>query len=208
MKSHSQACQDIFVLEMLNYRIDGTFVEIGAYNSHDLSNTVLLEKEYHWDGLAFEIDRSRCDQYISNRFSDCICGDATKMDFEALFKEYQFLDRIDYLQLDIEPAEQTLRALKALPLSKYRFSVITYETDLYADGPGPQKEAFEILSDYGYVRAVKNVACQGNPFEDWYVDRDWVNLDKLALITDTSDIPKEACEIVAKFDLSNRPTGV
>lgn len=39
--------------------------------------------------------------------------------------------QLDYLQMDIHPAEATLEALKALPMDKYRFSVITYEHNGY-----------------------------------------------------------------------------
>jgi hypothetical protein len=193
---------------MLGYPRSGTFIEIGAYHSHDLSNTVLLEDDYFWLGLAFEIDPIRCTQYRANRLSGCIEGDATKIDYPTLFAEHGFVGRVDYLQLDIEPAEQTLRALKALPLADYRFSVITYETDVYVAGDGPQKEAFEILSDFGYTRAVKNVAFQGNPFEDWYVDRDHVDLDALAKIMDNSDEPKESSKIIARLGLSSETTFV
>lgn len=199
MMSYSQACQDIFVLEMLDHLTDGKFIEIGAYHSKELSNTYLLEVQYGWQGLAFEIDPSRAAEYAKNRFSDCLVVDATKVNYRDQFKRYGLPTRIDYLQLDIEPAEQTLRALKALPLTDYRFSVITYETDVYVAGDGPQKEAFEILSDFGYTRVVKNVAFQGNPFEDWYVDRDFVNTHTMSLIMNNSDEPKEASGIISKL---------
>lgn len=184
---------------MLDHLTDGKFIEIGAYHSKELSNTYLLEVQYGWQGLAFEIDPSRAAEYAKNRFSDCLVVDATKVNYRDQFKRYGLPTRIDYLQLDIEPAEQTLRALKALPLTDYRFSVITYETDVYVAGDGPQKEAFEILSDFGYTRVVKNVAFQGNPFEDWYVDRDFVNTHTMSLIMNNSDEPKEASGIISKL---------
>ena len=199
MMTYSQAYQDYFVLEMLQHLSDGSFVEIGAYHSKELSNTYLLEVQYGWQGLAFEIDPSRAAEYAKNRFSDCLVVDATQVNYRDQFKRYALPARIDYLQLDIEPAEQTLRALKALPLTDYRFSVITYETDVYVAGDGPQKEAFEILSDFGYTRVVKNVAFQGNPFEDWYVDRDFVDTHAMSLIMDNSDEPKEASRIISKL---------
>lgn len=195
--SYSQAYQDYFVLEMLDHLSEGSFVEIGAYHSKDLSNTYMLEVEYGWQGLALEIDPSRAAEYAKKRFSDCLVVDATQVNYRDQFKRYGLPTRIDYLQLDIEPAEQTLRALKALPLDDYRFSVITYETDVYVTGSGPQDEAFEILSDFGYTRVVKNVAFQGNPFEDWYVDRDFVNTHVMRLLMDNSDAPKEASKIIS-----------
>ena len=42
--SKSQICQDWFVLESLNYKKNGYFVEVGAASGVNLSNTFLLEK--------------------------------------------------------------------------------------------------------------------------------------------------------------------
>ena len=48
-----------------------------------------------------------------------------------LFLRKNYPKQIDYLSLDIDPSEATLAALKKLPLDEYRFSVITYETEVY-----------------------------------------------------------------------------
>lgn len=53
-KSKSQLRQDIFVLEQLNYKRNGFFVEFGATNGVDLSNTHLLETEFGWTGILAE----------------------------------------------------------------------------------------------------------------------------------------------------------
>jgi len=53
-KSRSQLRQDIFVLSELNYKRNGYFVEFGATNGIDLSNTYLLETEYGWSGILAE----------------------------------------------------------------------------------------------------------------------------------------------------------
>jgi FkbM family methyltransferase len=53
-KSKSQLRQDIFVISELNYKRNGYFVEFGATNGIDLSNTYLLETEYGWSGILAE----------------------------------------------------------------------------------------------------------------------------------------------------------
>jgi FkbM family methyltransferase len=53
-KSKSQIRQDIFVLFELNFKKNGFFVEFGATNGIDLSNTFLLEKEFNWKGILVE----------------------------------------------------------------------------------------------------------------------------------------------------------
>lgn len=53
-KSKSQLRQDLFVLSETNYKKGGYFVEFGATNGIDLSNTYLLETEFSWKGILAE----------------------------------------------------------------------------------------------------------------------------------------------------------
>ena len=52
--SHAQLKQDLFVLHELGFKRNGFFVEFGATNGLDWSNTYLLEKEYGWNGVLAE----------------------------------------------------------------------------------------------------------------------------------------------------------
>lgn len=53
-KSKSQIRQDLFVLSHAGFKRNGYFVEFGATNGIDLSNTYLLEKELNWTGILAE----------------------------------------------------------------------------------------------------------------------------------------------------------
>lgn len=53
-QSKSQLGQDIFVLSTLRFKRSGFFVEFGATNGVDLSNTWLLEQEFGWTGILAE----------------------------------------------------------------------------------------------------------------------------------------------------------
>ena len=175
--NYSQAFQDMFVLTMLNGKRNGTYVEIGGDHGVIISNTYLLESSFDWKGVAFEIDPKRAEGYASMRENQCICADALEVNYSEVFAEKGFDNQIDYLQLDIDPASQTLKCLKNLPLDEYRFSVITYETDIYRDGIELAEESREIFSDYGYELIAKNISNRGVPFEDWYVDPNVVSRD-------------------------------
>ena len=53
-ESKSQKLQDLFVLSELSFKENGFFVEFGATNGIDLSNTHLLEKKFRWSGILAE----------------------------------------------------------------------------------------------------------------------------------------------------------
>ena len=166
----SQSMQDMFVLSMLDGKRDGVYVEIGADQPRVISNTYLLENNFDWSGVSFELDADKVTYFNSIRKNKCLSEAATSYDYKSLFEERNYPKQIDYLQLDIDPAEGTLRALKVLPLDDYRFSVITYETDVYSSGADIQDEQIEILESHGYQLVAKNVKCEGNPYEDWWID--------------------------------------
>jgi FkbM family methyltransferase len=68
-KSESQVQQDLFVLHELDFKQGGYFVEFGAANGIDLSNTYLLEKELGWTGILAEPAKVWAEDLANNR--DC-----------------------------------------------------------------------------------------------------------------------------------------
>ena len=65
--SRSQLQQDVFALLELNLKKGGYFVEFGATNGVDLSNTHLLEIEFGWTGILAEPATSWFPALIQNR---------------------------------------------------------------------------------------------------------------------------------------------
>jgi FkbM family methyltransferase len=66
-KTTSQNFQDIWVLHELKDKRQGFFVEFGATNGVDCSNTHLLEKEYGWKGILAEPNPYWHDALFKNR---------------------------------------------------------------------------------------------------------------------------------------------
>ncbi len=77
--SKSQICQDWFVLESLNYKKNGYFIEIGAASGVELSNTFLLENKYHWDGILSEPSPGWKENLEANR--------SCKKDYRCVYSE-------------------------------------------------------------------------------------------------------------------------
>lgn len=65
--SKSQLRQDLFVLSKLNFKEGGYFVEFGATNGIDLSNSYLLERDYYWRGILAEPARVWHSELTENR---------------------------------------------------------------------------------------------------------------------------------------------
>lgn len=170
-RSHySQAGQDLFVLDMLGHKHNGYYCEVGGSDPYESSNTFLLEKDYSWKGFSVELDAELVDSFNSERRNLCVHHDATTLNYLERFLMYSFPKQIDYLSLDIEPSENTFKALQKIPFQDYRFSVITYEHERYSSGSEFMNLSRQFLQSRGYKLVVANVRFRGKDFEDWWID--------------------------------------
>jgi hypothetical protein len=173
---YGQALQDAFVLglcRMANERY--TYLDLGAGHPKHGSNTFALE-DCGWKGIVADI--ATRDQLKAERNAK-VFGDAFDPEVdEAILDLAGPSGIIDYLSLDLEPPELTLKRLCSLPLWSIRFGIITCEHDLYRDRGGSIKAAMEgILTHYGYKRVAENVRMIGEddgktmlfPVEDWWI---------------------------------------
>jgi FkbM family methyltransferase len=94
IKSKSQNYQDLFVLSELNMKQDGFFVEFGATNGVDISNTFLLEEEFGWKGILAEPAQFWQEELRRNRpsaFLEYLCV-WTDSNIQLLFNETENTD--------------------------------------------------------------------------------------------------------------------
>lgn len=194
MKSYSQAHQDVFALECLDYKRNGIFLDLGCHDPINISNTYLLEKDYGWKGIAIDVDMFQLNKFPSCRSCVAVYGDCTSIDINKLLEDYG-INHVDYLSLDLEPASVTLSCLKNLPLDKKTFGVVTFEHDSYRFGNDVRDESRSIFEKYGYHLLCKDISNGGNIYEDWYVHPQFVNIEKVSYL---------ACDSMEHTDLVKR----
>jgi hypothetical protein len=182
LESKSDMLQESFVLSMLKGKKGGYYVEVGAGKPLLHNNTFLLETVFGWHGVGLDINTNNLYEYSKARKNPSIFADAIKFDYRKYFRENNFPNQIDFLQIDVdtEPWEgseysgnSNLLALINIPLTEYRFSVIIFEHDCIANYKNePIRDAQrEILSALGYV------LLGSTGMEDWWVDPNAISKD-------------------------------
>lgn len=193
-RNYSQTYQDLFVLSMLKGKRKGTYLEIGSADPFFGSNTALMETNFEWSGVSIEILEKEVQKFAESRKNPILLQDATKIDYAKLLEQFKFDSDVDYLQVDCEPPSVTYEILTKIPFDKYRFAVITFEHDYYADLTKIYREkSREFLTEKGYVLVGSNISPNTEcPYEDWWVHPDLVDSDVLEMFKSTSDCTKHA----------------
>ena len=193
---YSQAGQDEWVNQIFNGKRNGTFLDIGAYDGLESSNTAFFEKELAWTGICIEANRGAYDKLAVNRTSknvfaavsnydgvinfgnDSILDSGTEVPCKTLntiLKECNAPKFIDYLSIDVEGHEFTI--LDAFDFDRWRIGAMTVEHNLYCWGDANKIRLYELLTSKGYTRVVEDAPCLDTnpmyyqqPYEDWYVN--------------------------------------
>jgi hypothetical protein len=187
--NYSQVFQDLFVLTMLQGKRNGYYLEIGASDPVHISNTWLLESKFAWNGVSIEIREDMAREFNRSRRNPCFCRDALGINYERFLMDNNAPMDIDYLQIDCEPPETSWRILCSIPFDKYRFAVITFEHDYYADATRSFKaKSRKLLKSYGYKLVVNNISPEEtHDFEDWWCHPALVSSKLLTKMTSLSD---------------------
>ena len=185
---NGQAEQDKFVLNILKYKKKGFFLELGSNHPININNSYILEKNYEWNGIMVEYENKWLNHYKNFRPNSIhIINDATKIDYKNLFKINNVPLNLDYLQIDLEPNNgctlNTLKKLNSDVMDKYKFATITFEHDIYRTNYlNTRLASRKIFEDRGYVIVFSDVNNGGNPYEDWWVHPELVDIEYVNLI--------------------------
>jgi hypothetical protein len=205
---NSQAGQDRFVLECLNYKRAGTYLEIGSNDPIHINNTYPLETTYGWRGIMVEYEACFLPLYKAKRPNSIyLIGDATKMDYAEEFRKAEMPHVVDYLQIDLEANNRstltTLELLEKQVMGDYTFATVTFEHDVYrGDFFNTRAISREIFERHGYVRVASDVAHERNPYEDWYVHPSCVDMSRVACLEGLS-FGLEYTDVLARFSKSS-----
>lgn len=199
MKYYSQANQDKWVCEFLDFKQNGFYLDIGAYDGIQTSNTFVLEKDLNWSGICVEANsevfnvlasnrksknlnlavldyKGNCSFHIDSVRNDNI-GSLTQCDtLNNILEQNDAPSIIDYMSIDIEGSE--FNALKDFDFKKWQINLITIEHNLYVDGDFNKNRLFKLLSENNFERVFEDVVCLDTnpnfyqkPYEDWYVNK-------------------------------------
>ena len=187
--TYSQTGQDLFVIAATSGKKGLTFLELGCNQPKYGNNTYVLEKFFNFSGVSIDISYDEHQQFnehldITER-SWPLCRpttiwyktDALTFDYSTLSNYY------DYLQVDLDPANISLEALK-LVCSTKKFAVITFEHDawdLNSNALQIREQSRKFLTDEGYVLIAGNIGftydsrVKHKSYEDWWVNPKFVD---------------------------------
>ena len=193
---YSQSNQDKWVNEFYNNKKDGFFVEVGAFDGIQTSNTYFFEKTLGWGGVCIEANPEIFKRLSQNRRSinlnyaisdhegecffstDRISENGYRVNcsrLDVLLKSVNCPRIIDYMSIDIEGHEYI--ALNNFNFSDFQVNLMTVEHNLYSEGSKMKDEIYHLLTDNGFTRVLEDVVClDTNPlyfnkqYEDWYIN--------------------------------------
>lgn len=185
----SQEGQDKIVLELLNNKKDGYFVELGGSNGVTSSNSYVLEKRFEWKGICIEANKRFYKHLVKNRNCKTVRSVVSDHKEEVFFnndgatghidskgekmisaplaqilKENDAPKVIDYLSLDVEGFEE--KVLHDFPFDQFRFRVMSIER--------PSDRLHEKLLATGYDLH-KVIKPGGYWLDNIYVDPNLIN---------------------------------
>lgn len=168
-KSKSQNLQDLFVLSHLAFKRNGYFVDFGASNGIDLSNSYLMEKDFGWNGILCEPAKLWHKDLKKNRNCqlelNCVWRDSVSLlDFnEAYIPEFSSISDFSDTSLN-KKARKNYKHYKVKTISLFdlleKYNAPCDIDYLSIDTEGSE---YEILKNFNFSKyTFKLITCEHN----------------------------------------------
>ncbi|MEM9096046.1 MAG: FkbM family methyltransferase [Pseudomonadota bacterium] len=168
-ESTAQILQDLFVLDQLDFKTGGVFVEFGAANGLTFSNSLLLERGFEWTGVLAEPCRRWHNDLRANRS----CAIDTRCIWSKSGEQIEFTET-DLAELSTVSSlkEKDYAAEFRVPVKSYRVETLSLH-DLIDEYIGAREidylsidtegSELEILSNFDFdARSIKVITCEHN----------------------------------------------
>jgi len=173
MSYESQDGQDKFVLEHLGQMRGGYFVDIGAHDGQNLSNTYVLEEQFGWTGLLIDADPKIIDMLRQTRKSTVVHETLWSTSCEMEFKSIE--------GGTLSGLAATLTHSKALKRDSKSYFVTTKTLDKVLDQYGCpahinymsidiEGAEYEVLSTYSFSRTFDVISVEHLRHKDKIVE--------------------------------------
>lgn len=111
-----QLLQDAWVARSLGYKKNGFFVDIGAHDGREFSNSYFFERYLNWSGIAIEANPEIFDKLVAGRECKCVKAlvseyDGIRLPFEVS-QEHSMLSGVNHSCKD--PIYMQSRSLMSL----------------------------------------------------------------------------------------------
>jgi len=171
---YGESAQDLFVITVLKGKTDGNYLELGSREPIQQSNTYMLERDFDWKGISFDIDETYFKKFNKVRKNITYLQDATTIKFDKFN-----ITHFDYISLDIDCPDNAFLALTNILKQNITFSVLTFEHDAHKGQTGikVREKVKELLSKINCKRIVKGGLTTKVDHEDWFVNSKYVDIN-------------------------------
>jgi len=116
-QSHGQVGQDWLVATLLGCKSDGYFVDLAAHDYMHSSNSLMLERDFGWNGICMEANLHYMPGYAHRRCKVVVGAAGSPKDKKVSFAMRKGLSGIIGKEFDNQVQEGEMVELRLLPLS-------------------------------------------------------------------------------------------
>jgi len=205
MTYYSLGGQDKWVLETLNFKTNGFFVDLGSGNGIKYSNTYTLENEYQWSGICVDANQNKFEELETNRTSininkaiynydgTCLIDNDGKINdvsgttvdcntFNTILINNPINNVIDYVSVNVGGKE--LDVIKSIDFEKNQIVLMSIQHNKYKVPFNNIDLVFYHMLDNGFEVMFSGVVGEDpsdylrykQPYEDWYYNKKYINI--------------------------------